>query len=578
MLFSPELIFWLKGAISIFFLSFLHEDAAIVSSGFLYVEKGFPFLWSYLPVYTGLISGDFIIYSLGYMAQKNRRLRSKIVGPKVESLKSGIDRHLVKVLILCRFVPVGLLFPTFVSCGWFRIPFRRFAAVSLIFGAIYSFTMISLVILFGDLVIPRIGRWAWIFPVLLLGTPALIRYFKSKKKESQSENSRATAFSLFKTSKRFNLSGSSEFVGMPSPFASEKVVSPAEAIPNRYLYIPMIISWLFHSVRYRSLTLPSVSNPYIETGGFMGESKSSVMDMVGKDKKCWLAQYATLDHKGEDPDSEFREALYLMESKDIDFPVVAKPDIGSNGMGVNLIGDNNQLKEYIRLFPAGEKIILQKLVRYDGEAGIFYVRIPGEEYGYIYSVTLRYYPFVTGDGTTTLSDLIQNDRRARGRKDFYLNGNSMHKGCDPELIESIPGKGELVRLSFIGSLRTGGLYRNGNDIITPELTNSFDEIARSMKEFNYGRFDIRFESVDLLKKGKGFSIIEINGCGAEAIHAWDPETSVTGLYSEFFRAQSLLFRIGAINRSRGFRPMPVVDFIKAIRRQRRLIRKYPPSC
>ena len=66
-------------------------------------------------------------------------------------------------------------------------------------------------------------------------------------------------------------------------------------------------------------------------------------------------------------------------------------------------------------------------------------------------------------------------------------------------------KDELIRLTFIGSLRVGGLYRDAGHLITPELTQRFDEIARSMPEFYYGRFDIRFESTDLLKEGKGFS-------------------------------------------------------------------------
>ena len=34
-------------------------------------------------------------------------------------------------------------------------------------------------------------------------------------------------------------------------------------------------------------------------------------------------------------------------------------------------------------------------------------------------------------------------------------------------------------------------------------------IARSMREFHCGRFDIRFESVEALKRGEKFSIIEI---------------------------------------------------------------------
>jgi hypothetical protein len=315
----------------------------------------------------------------------------------------------------------------------------------------------------------------------------------------------------------------------------------------------------------------------IETGGFMGESKGSVMDQVGNDHRSWIAEYIYFQVESPDSHNELRKATMLMKEKGLTFPIVAKPDIGSNGYGVNLLEESGHLLEYIASFPRDAKMILQRPVNYDGEAGIFYIRYPCMPDGEIYSVTLRYFPSVRGDGRSTLGQLIQNDPRTGIRAGFYFGERSDHIGYFKEDLERIPSDGELIRLSFIGSLRTGGLYRDGSYLITPEMTQRFDAIAKSMPEFFYGRFDIRFESVDLLKRGKGFSIIEINGAGSEAIHAWDPNVSFLRLYSEFFKAQSLLFRISALNRARGFKPMPLFEFIKAIRKQKLLIRKYPPS-
>ena len=78
-------------------------------------------------------------------------------------------------------------------------------------------------------------------------------------------------------------------------------------------------------------------------------------------------------------------------------------------------------------------------------------------------------------------------------------------------------------------------------------------------------------------KGEGFSIIEINGAGAEAIQAWDPNVPLLKLYREFFNSYRLLFKIGNMNRARGYKPMPVMHFLKAIRHQNRLIEQYPPA-
>jgi hypothetical protein len=315
----------------------------------------------------------------------------------------------------------------------------------------------------------------------------------------------------------------------------------------------------------------------IETGGFMGESKSSVMNMVGDDQQEWVSEFVIALKNGEDPDVQLKKAEALMQGKALGYPIVAKPDIGWNGYGVQLVEDSTQLARYIASFPAEESYLLQRPVLHDGEAGVFYVRIPGEEKGRIYSITLRYFPYVVGDGKSTLRQLIQTDERTKLRADFYLGGKENHLGFGKEDLEHVPAEGELIRLAFIGSLRVGGLYRDAAYLITSELTEQFDAIARSMPEFYYGRFDIRFESTDLLKEGKGFRIIEINGAGAEAIQAWDPNVPLHKLYSEFFKAQSLLFKVAALNRKRGFKPMPLKDFMKAIRHQNRLIPNYPAA-
>jgi membrane protein DedA with SNARE-associated domain len=575
-MFDPDTIIWLKESIVIFFLTFIHEDAAILAAGFSKVEHGLPLLFAYVPIYLGIVAGDVIIYWLGRLAQSNKWLKSKIIGPKVERVNLWLNSHLVRVLVVCRLTP-GLLFPTFVACGWFKVPFWRFATVSILAGAVYSSLVLTIVILFGDLVLFHLGYWAWgTLAVIVLGF-ALRNSFKSRWSKATETAMGDIPPSFFEVIKKYMPSLKHKFSGMPSLDGLKRVVSSAERIPNNILYIPVIVRWFLLAIRYRSLTLPSVSNPMIETGGFMGESKSSVMNMVGDEQRTWLADFVTLHRNGQDTDNDLGKAISLIEEKGLSFPIVAKPDIGWNGYGVRLVEDSNHLKKYISAFPSGERMMLQRPVHHDGEAGIFYVRIPGEPTGKLYSITLRYFPFVIGDGKSKLSELIQNDPRTKLRADFYLGGKSNHLGFGKEDLEHVPQEGELIRLAFIGSLRVGGLYRDASHLITPELTQRFDDISRSMPEFYYGRFDIRFESTDLLKEGKGFRIIEINGAGAEAIQAWDPNVPLLQLYREFFKAQSLLFRVAALNRKRGYKPMPLKGFLKAIKHQNKLIDSYPAA-
>ena len=208
-------------------------------------------------------------------------------------------------------------------------------------------------------------------------------------------------------------------------------------------------------------------------------------------------------------DDELATVLSLMEDKGLEFPIVAKPDIGWNGFGVRLVADKHDLSQYIAAFPRNEKIIFQRPVPHDGEAGVFYARIPGEPNGRVCSVALGYFPFVIGDGKSTLRQLVKTDKRTKHRSHYYLGKKSEHVGLGDVHLDQVPGEGEYVRLSLIGSLRIGGLYLDASHLITPELNQRFDAIAKSMPEFHFGRFDIRFESLDQLVKGDGFSIIEI---------------------------------------------------------------------
>jgi hypothetical protein len=464
-----------------------------------------------------------------------------------------------------------------VACGWFRIPFTRFATVSILAGAVYSSLVLTVVILFGGLVLNHLGYWAWGAAALVLVAFAVRNSFKSRLSKTTEKAMGELPPSFLSVFKKYMPDLKHKFQGMPSLDDLKKRFGSAEHIPNSILYIPVGLYYLWLSIRYRSLTLPSASNPNIETGGFMGESKGAVMNMVSAEQRPWIADFVLLHRNGVPAEEDLGNALDLMEKRNLGFPVVAKPDIGWNGYGVRLVEDKSHLLQYISTFPGNENIVLQKPVPYDGEAGIFYVRIPGEEKGRIKSVTLRYFPFVTGDGKSTLRELIQNDSRTKFRAGFYLGGRSEHVGFADNDLDQVPQEGELIRLSFIGSLRVGGLYRDATGMITPELNDRFDKIAGSMPEFYFGRFDVRFESIEKLLRGEGFNIIEINGAGAEAIQAWDPNVSLIKLYREFFRSYKLLFRIGNINRSRGFKPMTIRTFIHAIRHQNRLIKQYPPA-
>ena len=141
----------------------------------------------------------------------------------------------------------------------------------------------------------------------------------------------------------------------------------------------------------------------------------------------------------------------------------------------------------------------------------------------------------------------------------------------------MPERGEVVRIALIGNQRAGALYRDASCHITPALEARFDAIGRSMTEFHYGRFDLRFNTIEGLMRGEDFAIVEINGIGGESIDCWDPQLGVRECYRRLVAQQQLLFQIGNRNRARGFHPTKVGEFVSSLFEQNKLIKLYPAS-
>jgi hypothetical protein len=181
----------------------------------------------------------------------------------------------------------------------------------------------------------------------------------------------------------------------------------------------------------------------------------------------------------------------------------------------------------------------------------------------------RSFPQVKGDGVHSIAQLIVLDERMHRIK------NGLHKPAfDPDYV---PSRGEIIRLATIGSTRVGGLYRDGSEYASPALNQAVEAIVRDMKDFHIGRFDVRFENLEQLRAGKKFTIMEVNGSGSEAIHAWDPKYSIWESYKIIFAKQRLLFKISAENRRKGHQPISALKLAQFHFNQQRLIKLYPPS-
>jgi hypothetical protein len=258
-----------------------------------------------------------------------------------------------------------------------------------------------------------------------------------------------------------------------------------------------------------------------------------------------------------------------MREANLDFPIVAKPDLGWCGFGVRRIDDASSLANYLSRYPSNADLMLQKYLAEPGEAGLFYMRHPDQHSGRLLGILLRHYPQVTGDGIRTIAQLIDADVRLQ-----RTTGNAEHE-CSYE-PKQVPAAGEIVRLSLIASTRVGGRYEDGSNYATAELSAAVDAIAHDMPQFHVGRFDVRYATLEHLRRGE-FTIMEVNGAGSEAVHAWDPRYSIRDVYRIVFAKQRLLFALAAANRARGHKPVGMLALARYYLHQRRLIRQYPRS-
>lgn len=262
------------------------------------------------------------------------------------------------------------------------------------------------------------------------------------------------------------------------------------------------------------------------------------------------------------------QTLAAMQKSGLDFPIVGKPDIGCRGAGVKLLPDSSALESCLKQFPPGAAVLLQKLSDFEPEVGVFYVRDPKTEKGQITSLTLKYTPYVVGDGVRTLAELVASDPRAGGLIRLYEERNARHWG------KIIP-EGRPHRLVFSASHCRGAVFRDGGHLITRQLAGALDRIFDDIPGFYYGRLDLKFRDVDSLRAGRDLQIVEINGASSESIHIWDRKTGFFDAVKTLLQQYRTLFTLGLENKRRGCKPPGLWPLYRAWRDELQLVKRYP---
>jgi len=290
-------------------------------------------------------------------------------------------------------------------------------------------------------------------------------------------------------------------------------------------------------------------NPGIPEGGFVGESKSAILDLLS-DSPLQVARHILVSESSTAP----REILEFMTQETIEFPIVLKPDIGERGHGVVIATSQKDIAHYFELNHG--PIIAQEYIGGE-EFGVFYIKHPTEGSGSIFSVTVKQMLAVTGDGIHSLERLILDHPRAR------LMYRMFERRYGARLDEIIR-LGESFPLVEVGTHARGATFLDGTHLISEELESLFGSIVTKANGFYFGRFDVKAPSANDLMKGKNIKILELNGVTSEATHIYDPSSTLMSAYRTLMRQWDLAFTIGTFNVKNGHKPAKLSTLIGSI--------------
>jgi membrane protein DedA with SNARE-associated domain len=529
-------------AAGFFFATFVLEDVAAVGAGLLLANGSISWPAAFTACFLGIWLGDAGLYALARFAGRGWFERSswRKFSPKVARSEKWFAARGAPILIFSRLVP-GARLPTYLAAGFLRVPPVRFLLITGMAAWVWTFAVLSLAQTFGAQLVKWLGAYKS-GGLFLLGVGLALFVLLQLLRR---------AFANFD----------------PRKFAARLGRwRHWEFWPGWLFYPPVVVYYLWLAVKYRGAMLPTAANPGIFSGGMVGESKLATLRDLMNTSPEFTAEAEM--PAGSTPEERLTSIREICSRRNISYPFILKPDLGQRGVGIKLIRNETQVVAYLK--QTGAPLLVQRFAEGPYEVGIFYYRFPGEPRGHIFSITEKIFPVVTGDGHSTVAELVWRDPRARFLAEKYLTRLGSRAN------EVLPAN-EALKLVVAGNHAQGCIFRDGMHLCTRELADRIDEISGKLDGFFIGRYDLRFADEQDLRAGRNFQIIELNGASAEAASIYDARYSLLNAYRTLFRQWTLVFAIGAENRRRGCLPMKSLRCWREWRAYSALAATYPAA-
>ena len=320
-----------------------------------------------------------------------------------------------------------------------------------------------------------------------------------------------------------------------------KKIKNWEQWPFKILYAPIAPVWLWYIIKSRAIWFFTPSNPKLTFGGMEGEPKKEMHDL--------LPPHLCPVYFNVQPTENFSVIVNKLFEFNINYPLIVKPEVGGQGILFRKINNEKQLRHYHKHVPV--EYFIQEFIKYPMEVSLFYYRYPGEKKGVITGFLQKIPLQVTGDGKHTLEELILLNSKSSKRME-EMKGKHAHD------FNKVIAEGEKYILSYAANHNRGAQFIDLKEEIDERLVNILDGISHSINDFFYGRYDIMCNSIEEMKQGKNFVILEYNGCGAEPNHFYDTGYTLINAWKEILKHWKILYQISRQNYEAGVNYWPAI--------------------
>lgn len=314
-----------------------------------------------------------------------------------------------------------------------------------------------------------------------------------------------------------------------------------------------MVYYLFNALRYRSLTFFSACNPDLSFGGMLDDNKTEAYNFI---PDRYLPKMIVYD---------FNKILQSqLETKNIQFPVIIKPNMGFKGYAVKECKDLRELENIVAGLDKSKEWLIQEYIDLESEFSIMYYCFPDSQKKGITSISSKRYPTLIGDGFSTIQTLINE------YKNPFVNKSYLKEKWASRLKE-IPSKDQMIELHHIGNYSRGSKFYSLMNEKDERLISAMNNVFSNEVGIYFTRLDIKAHSLEHVRRGD-FKIMEINGAKSEPLHIYDPMYGFVQRIKDVRKHWKIMTRIVDEIKRKGYRFPSNIEGLKSVQAAKRGVR------